>query len=87
MSGRILGTDGKQYPDRWLSADDRAFLAGAVHHLHHSGVSVRRLLVRIEAEHGIQRSVGWAAGVLKSWRCADCSGGQNRSPEHRVSVT
>jgi hypothetical protein len=80
---RVIGTDGKTYPDRWLSPDDRAFLAGAVHHLHHDErLSVRQILTRIEADHGVRRSVGWAAGILKAWRCDHCSGDPNATPEH-----
>lgn len=72
---RVLGTDGKTYPDRWLSADDRAFLTGRVHHLRHAeDLSVRQIIARIQTDHSVRRSVGWVAGVLKDWRCDHCSG-------------
>ncbi len=90
MSGPIIGTDGKRYPDLWLSPDDRLSLAAAVHQLHCAeGLSVRKVLARIEDAHGIRRSVGWAAGVIKTQRCERCSGVRTGTPEQaprRVKV-
>lgn len=84
---RVTGTDGKTYPDQWLSAGDRAFLAGAVHYLHHTErLSVRQILARLESDHDVRRSVGWAAGVLKTWRCDHCSGEGKAAPEQCVQV-
>lgn len=85
---RITGQDGKRYPASWLGSEDRSFLAGRVHELHCvERLSVRKLLDRIEADHGIRRSVGWAAGILKTWRCGKCSGVRDGIPEHSGGVT
>lgn len=83
MTDLITGLDGKRYPAAWLSADDRSYLAGAVHELHCGSqrLSVRRLLARIHETHGIRRSLGWAAGILKTQRCDHCSGESSGVPE------
>lgn len=79
---RMTGLDGKSYPAAPLPAKDRAFLIDAVHHFHCAErLSVRNTLACIQDEHGIRRSVGWAAGVLKTYECAHCSGERNGTPE------
>lgn len=87
MSGPIKGVDGKRYPGLWLSPDDRLALTQIVHRLHCvERLSVRRLLDRIEEDHGIRRSVGWAAGILKTLQCDHCSGAPSCSPEQSGEV-
>jgi hypothetical protein len=88
VTGSIRGTDGKQYPSSWLPAADRAYLVDLVHRMHCAErLSVRKLLDRIEELHGIRRSVGWAAGVLKTQRCDRCSGDPSGTPEQQHDLT
>ena len=78
----VTGVDGKTYPSTPLPAEDRDFLVAAAHSLHCSErLSVRRTLARIQERHDVRRSVGWAAGVLKTHRCDHCSGVSVESPE------
>jgi hypothetical protein len=85
-SERITGTDGKTYPARWQTPQDREWLKGRVHYLHHNQqLSVRQIRAVLAEDHNVRRSVGWVSGVLNTWRCDHntCSGDRNLSPEHQ----
>ncbi|MFH8369159.1 hypothetical protein [Streptomyces sp. NPDC018031] len=78
----VLGMDGKTYPPR-LSDDDRRFLAGRVHCLRHDeGLSVRQIIDRLIADHGVQRSVGWVSSTLGKPCVACVQVAMNVPPEH-----
>jgi hypothetical protein len=80
--GYIRGTDGKVYPYRRLTDEQRASWVGKVHYLHHAErLSIRDILNTLQGE-GFYCSVGTVHAWLKSWRCTECSGGAKDSPEH-----
>jgi hypothetical protein len=77
MARRVLGVDGKSYPE-YVPAEQRARIAGRVHYLSHAeGLSVRQIVARLEADHGIRRSVGWVSTTLRTKQCIKCSGVSN----------
>lgn len=79
--GYVLGTDGKVYPDRPLSHDQRAAIVGRVHYLSHDEhLSVRQIITRL-GEEGFYASVGTVHAWLR-WRCDGCvQVGGNVTPE------
>jgi hypothetical protein len=80
---RVCGEDGKRYPASPLAPNDRLRLIGRVHYLAHAeGLSVRGIVRRLEVE-GVTRSVGSVSTYLTAFRCPECSGGSDRTPEHR----
>ncbi|MBI0294471.1 hypothetical protein JBE04_08245 [Streptomyces sp. PRKS01-29] len=81
-AGSVLGLDGKTYPPR-LSVDDRRFLFGRVHYLSHDErLSVRQIIDRLIADHGVQRSVGWVSSTLRKPCTACVQARRNETPEH-----
>jgi hypothetical protein len=73
----ITGLDGKTYPGSPLTADERNYLIGRTHYLHHhDGLSIRKIAAVIEAEAGLRRSVGTISTYLK-YECTLCSGAPN----------
>jgi len=82
MITRCWGADGKTYPARALTPEDRLRLIGRVHYLSHAeNLSVRKIVARLDAE-GVTRSVGSVSEYLTRYQCSRCSGVQNEPPEH-----
>ena len=78
----ITGLDGKIYPRRPATADERVQVVALVHERVHAGASYRSVVAELEA-FGARRSLGTVASYFTGWRCPDCvQVTDSDAPEH-----
>jgi hypothetical protein len=83
--GYVLGADGKVYPYRPLTDEQRTAMVGRVHYMRHADhLSVRGIIARLAGE-GFRASVGTVHTWL-GWQCDRCSGEVSRAPEQPAGV-
>jgi transposase len=81
--GFVVGLDGKIYRNRRLNQQDRESLISWCHQQRHEHSLSMPQIVAALADKGWRISIGTVAGYLKQWRCTDCSGAENASPERK----
>jgi hypothetical protein len=78
-----MGLVGKTYP-RPLSKEIRLQIIGYVHRLHHDGLTVREIMVKL-SEAQVRRSIGSISSDLTKYHCIECSGATNPPPEQAAN--
>ena len=70
---RIRGRDGRLYPARLLTPDERRRARMLAHHfVHRDRLSIRLAQQVMAEQHGLRRSVGVIARDLAGWVCHLC---------------
>ncbi len=67
----ITGLDGKGYPRRPATSEERLEVVAWVHDRVHAGLSYRQVVAELEA-FGARRSLGTVASYVTNWVCPDC---------------
>jgi hypothetical protein len=71
---RIRGRDGRLYPARALTPDERRRARVLAHNLVHRDLMSVRAAQQVMAEtYGVRRSVGTIAADLANFECAHCA--------------